>query len=154
MYYSLYKDIKNRIAEEFGVKIAPDTGIVIPQEGSAIMDIQWFNSQYDGVIHMAPVIFIEFSPLDISPATKQTNSTDINIRLHVVTEVMDESDGDVRDGDVLNHEELAEGVLNAVEGWRFDFNGHDTRPLQAVSWEHHHRYNGFMVTLVGLKTKG
>ena len=154
MYYSLYKDIKGRIAENFGLLADPDTGIIIPQEGDRLADIQWFNDQYEGTVHAVPAVFIEFAKLSIAPETKQANNTDILIRLHVVTEVMNESDGDVQDGDVLAHETLAKDVLEAVEGWRFNFEGHETRPLRPVSWEHHHMFNSFMVTLVGLKTKG
>ena len=60
----------------------------------------------------------------------------------------------MRDGDVLWHETLARDVLDAVNGYRLDFEEGETRPLKPVSWEHYHKYNGWMVTLVGLKTKG
>ena len=114
MYYSLYKDIKKLIADKFGILLDPETGIVKDAAKSHLKDIQWFNDQYNGVVHTSPVVFIEFSRLDISLETKQTNSTQINIRLHIVTEIMNESDGDVRDEDVLMHEQLAHQVLAVV----------------------------------------
>ncbi|RGP09282.1 hypothetical protein [Parabacteroides gordonii] len=154
MYYSIYKDMKGLIADEFGIELDPKTGIVKDASNSQLKDIQWFNNQYEGVIHTSPVVFIEFSELDISSLTKQTDSTDIVIRLHVVAEVMDESDGDVWDEDVCRHEKLAHKVLETVKDWRLEFNGHETRPLRPVSWTHYHKYNGWMVTLIGLKTKG
>ncbi|WP_288149393.1 hypothetical protein [Bacteroides acidifaciens] len=154
MYYSLYKDIKKLIADKFGILLDPETGIVKDAAKSHLKDIQWFNDQYNGVVHTSPVVFIEFSRLDISLETKQTNSTQINIRLHIVTEIMNESDGDVRDEDVLMHEQLAHQVLDSVKDWRLDFEENETRPLRPVSWEHYHKYNGWMVTLIELKTKG
>ena len=154
MYYSLYKDIKGLIAEKFGILLDPETGIVSDASNSRLKDIQWFNNQYEGVIHTSPVVLVEFAALDITAETKQTNSCQINIRLHVVSETRDESDGDMRDGDVLWHEKLARDVLNAVNGYRLDFEEGKTRPLKPVYWEHYHKYNGWMVTLVGLKTKG
>lgn len=154
MYYSLYKDIKGLIAEKFGILLDPETGIVSDASNSRLKDIQWFNNQYEGVIHTSPVVLVEFAALDITAETKQTNSCQINIRLHVVSETRDESDGDMRDGDVLWHEKLARDVLDAVNGYRLDFEEGKTRPLKLVSWEHYHKYNGWMVTLVGLKTKG
>lgn len=149
MYYSLYKDIKGLIAEKFGILLDPKTGIVSDASNSRLKDIQWFNNQYEGVIHTSPVVLVEFAALDITPKTKQTASCPINIRLHVVSETRDESDGDV-----LWHEKLAHDVLDAVKGYRLDFEEGETQPLRPVSWEHYHKYNGWMVTLVGLKTKG
>lgn len=154
MYYSLYKDIKGLIAEKFGILLDPETGIVSDASNSRLKDIQWFNNQYEGVIHTSPVVLVEFAALDITAETKQTNSCQINIRLHVVSETRDESDGDVRDGDIMWHEKLAHDVLDAINGYRLDFEEGETRPLKPVSWEHYHKYNGWMVTLVGLKTKG
>ena len=121
MYYSLYKDIKGLIAEKFGILLDPETGIVSDASNSRLKDIQWFNNQYEGVIHTSPVVLVEFAALDITAETKQTNSCQINIRLHVVSETRDESDGDMRDGDVLWHEKLARDVLDAVNGYRLDF---------------------------------
>ena len=51
MYYSLYKDIKGLIAEKFGILLDPETGIVSDASNSRLKDIQWFNNQYEGVIH-------------------------------------------------------------------------------------------------------
>lgn len=153
MYYSLYKDIKTILATAFGIELDLETGIV--RNGTEeLRDVQWFNNQYEGIIHTAPVVFIEFSDLDITDQTKQAKQTVIQFRLHVVTEVMDESDGDVADGDVWHHEALACKVLDALEDCKLHFEGHETRPLRAFRWAHHHKYNGFMVTLIDLKTKG
>lgn len=154
MYYTMYKNIKQILAEAFGLTLDPESGIVRPRAEGCLQDIQWFNAQYEGTIHTAPVVFVEFAPLDLSERTKQTDETEIRIRLHVVTEVMDESDGDVWDADVERHERLAHHVVEALTNWRIDFEGKETRPLRVARWEHHHKYNGWMVTLIDLKTKG
>lgn len=137
MFYNLYKALKTAIT---------------PIEG--VQDIQWFNAQYEGIIHIAPCVLIEFSPLVITRETKLTNQTAITIRLHVVSEVISESDNNVSDAQVEEHEALAHQVLDAVDGLRMPFEDSVTRPLQQTGWTHNHKYNGWMVTLIDLKTKG
>lgn len=155
MYCKLYKDIKARLAEEFGLAIDGRTGACCPLIGDTLQDIQWFNNQYDGEIHAAPAIFIEFSPLVVTPRTKQAEEVDIQVRLHVVSEVMNGADGDVQDADVVEHERIALMALRALEWCRFDFGEEgETRAMRLAEWSHNHVYNGWMVTLVTLKTKG
>lgn len=154
MYYELYKSIKQQIADSLGLIIDPENGQITGSVPDGIQDIQWFNAQYDGVIHIAPCVFVEFSPLVINRQTKQTNTTDISVRLHIVSEVVSESDGCIPDIDVFQHETLGHQVLDAVEDKPLMFLGEETRPLRLVGWTHHHKYNGWMVTLIDLKTKG
>ncbi|MGM9759688.1 MAG: hypothetical protein ACI30I_06180 [Parabacteroides sp.] len=92
MYLELYKSIRSIVADAFGIEMDVD-GRIIDTHESALKDIQWFASQYDGVIHTAPVLLVEFQDLDMSVLTKQTGRTHISIRLHVVTEAENESDG-------------------------------------------------------------
>ena len=154
MYYELYQSIKRLVADSLGLSVNLDTGEVSAIDPDGLQDIQWFNAQYEGVIHAAPVLFVEFSPLVINRQTKQTRTTEIAIRLHVVSGVMGESDGDIHDRDVYRHEELAKRVLEALEDKSPTFLGEETRPLRLSGWTHHHKYNGWMVTLIDLKTKG
>lgn len=154
MYLQLYKAIKRCVACAFGLELDPLTGRVIDTAGSPLKDIQWFNNQYEGVIHTTPALFIEFGGLEFSPATKQALTTSISIRLHVVSEVMSESDGEIRDDDVAAHEQIARKVLQAMEEVKLPFENGETRPLRLASWTHNHKYYGWMVTLVGLETKG
>lgn len=154
MYLQLYKAIKRRVADAFGLELDPLTGRVIDTAGSLLKDIQWFNNQYEGVIHVSPSLFIEFRGLDFNRTTKQAQTTPISIRLHVVSEVMSESDGEIRDEDVAAHEAIARKVAEALEEVRLPFEEGETRPLRLASWTHNHKYYGWMVTLVGLETKG
>ena len=154
MYLQLYKAIKWRVACAFGMELDPLTGRVSDIGDSPLKDIQWFNNQYEGVIHTTPALFIEFGGLEFSRTTKQALTTPISIRLHVVSEVMSESDGEILDDDVAAHEEIARKVLQAMEEVKLAFENGETRPLRMASWTHNHKYYGWMVTLVGLETKG
>lgn len=154
MYLQLYKEIKKRVACAFGMEIDPLAGTLIDTDESPLKDIQWFNNQYEGVIHTTPALFVEFGELSFSHVTKTAQTTPISIRLHVVSEVLSESDGEIRDEDVAAHEEIARKVLQAMEGVRLPFEGSETRPVRLASWTHNHKYNGWMVTLIGLETKG
>lgn len=154
MYLQLFKAIKGRVADAFGLELDPLTGMVIDTGESPLKDIQWFNNQYEGVIHTTPTLFIEFGELSFSHVTKTTDATPISLRLHVVSEVLSESDGEIRDDDVAAHEEIARKVVDSLEGVRLPFEGGETRPVRLASWTHNHKYNGWMVTLIGLETKG
>ena len=154
MYLQLYKAIKQRVACAFGMELDPLTGMVSDTGESPLKDIQWFNNQYEGVIHATPALFIALGGLDFSRTTKQAQTTPISIRLHVVSEVMSDSDGEIRDADVAAHEEIARKVLQAMEEVRLPFENGETRPIRLASWTHNHKYYGWMVTLLGLATKG
>lgn len=154
MYLQLYKAIKQHVACTFGMELDPLTGMVSDTDESTLKDIQWFNNQYEGVIHTTPALFIEFGGLDFSRTTKLAQTTPISIRLHVVSEVMSDSDGEIRDDDVAAHEQIARKVLQAMEEVKLPFENGETRPLRLASWTHNHKYYGWMVTLVGLETKG
>ncbi|MGM9798285.1 MAG: hypothetical protein ACI3ZY_12105 [Parabacteroides sp.] len=154
MYLQLYKEIKRRVACAFGMETDQLTGMVIDTDESPLKDIQWFNNQYEGVIHTTPALFIEFGELNFSHIMKTSQTTPISIRLHVVSEVLSESDGEIRDEDVAAHEEIVRKVLQAIEEVRLPFDGGETRPIRLASWTHNHKYNGWMVTLLGLETKG
>lgn len=154
MYFELYQSIKKIVVAGFGLTLDPITGKVTAPFGSELQDIQWFNNQYEGTILVAPVLFIEFAPLVINRQTKQAATTDISIRLHVVSRVVGDSDGDIPDTDVFRHESLAHRILSLLEDKPLSFLEEDTRPLRLAGWEHHHKYKGWMVTLIDLKTKG
>ena len=154
MYLQLYKAIKQRVADAFGLELDPLTGRVSDIGDSPLKDIQWFNNQYEGVILVSPSLFIEFGGWEFSRTTKQALTTPISIRLHVVSEVMSESDGEIRDDDVAAHEQIARKVAEALDEVRLPFENGETRPLRLASWTHNHKYYGWMVTLVGLETKG
>lgn len=153
MYLELYKSIRSIVADAFGIEMDVD-GRIIDTHESALKDIQWFASQYDGVIHTAPVLLVEFQDLDMSVLTKQTGRTHISIRLHVVTEADNESDGDVLYPAIAEHERIATDVWEALKYWKLDFMEGETDRLRPVKWGHNHNYRGYMVTWIELETKG
>lgn len=154
MYYSLYQSIKKYVAEALGLTIDQTNGKVSNSKPKGLQDIQWFNAQYEEIVHIVPALFIEFAPLVVNRQTKQTATTEISIRLHVVSQVLAESDGDIPDSDVEQHERLAHQILDSLEDRTLTFQEEETRPLRLTGWTHHHKYKGWMVTLIDLKTKG
>lgn len=154
MYYELYKSIKELIAASQGLAIDPENGQITGGVAGRIQDIQWFNAQYDGVIAHVPCVFVEFLPLVINRQTKQTNTTDIGIRLHVVSELSGSSEGGPADTDVERHERLCHEVLDAVEDKSLVFLDGQTRAVRLSGWTYHPTYNGRMATFIELKTKG
>ena len=117
-------------------------------------EVQWYNNQYEGIIGAAPAVYIEFDPLPINKATKMAAQTPIGIHLHVITEVIGHQDGFISDILVEEHHALADEVLEAVEGFCLPFCGDSTRPLQLTGWTPIYKYNGWLVTVIDLKTKG
>lgn len=154
MYYGLYKSIKQLVADSLELVIDPENGQISGSIPGGIQDIQWFNAQYEGGIQKSPCLFVEFSPLAINRQTKQTNTTDIAIRLHVVSGVVSQADGSISDNDVFQHEALGHRVLDAVEDRSLTFEGKETRSLRLAGWSHQYKNSGWLATLIDLKTKG
>lgn len=154
MYYSMFKDLRKRIATEFGITLNED-GSIASATGS-VKDIAWFNNQYEGIIHTTPLILIDFKPLAFTKATKEARRTPIGISLHVVSEVISASDKDVEDAQTIEHEDIAGRLIETVDGKQIDFNGEYliTQPLNMTGYTHYHNYKGFMVTIIDFETKG
>jgi len=117
-------------------------------------DVQWYNNQYEGIINKAPVVYVEFAPLEIDPISRMAGQTDIDIRLHVVTEVISEYEGDVPDTLVEQHHALADEVVEALEGFRLPFGTDMTRRLELTAWTPEYKYNGWLVTVINMHTQG
>lgn len=154
MYYSIYKSIKQQIIEGLGLVSDPQTGRITNNDPAGLQDIQWFNNQYEGVVHTSPIVFVEFLPLSMIRTTKISNQTDIAIRLHVVSSVSSSSDGHLPDRDIAQNEKLAHDIRCCVEEKTQPFDAGETRPLQLSGWTHQYKYNGWLITLMDLKTKG
>lgn len=154
MYYKLFQSIKTQVAESLGLVINGQTGQVSNPLVEGLQDIQWFNAPYEGLIPRVPALFVEFAPLLVNRQSKQSHTTEISIRLHVVSALTEESDGGVADADVYRHEKLASRILEALEEKRMLFLEDETRPLRLAGWTYHPQYKGWMVTFVDLKTKG
>jgi len=124
------------------------------QSVDGLEDIQLYNNQFEGLIGTTPVVYVEFDPLVINNATKMASQTEIGIHLHVVTEVNGMQEGHISDQLVEEHFALTDEVLEVMEGYTLPFDGGSTRPLQLVGWTPQYKYNGWIVTIIDLKTKG
>ncbi len=134
MLYEIYNAIKTRLN-------TADTGHVL-------QGIEWYNVQYEASIATTPRVFIEFpDPLAITQLSKQTRSTPIKVRLHVVTQALPTADGVIDDATASAHEVVAEMVRTALEGTGRDGVVLNTA-LQLTGWQHWHKYKGWMVTFV------
>ncbi len=154
MYYRLFQSIKAEVAETLGLVINDQTGEVSNPLPEGLQTIQWFSAQYEGLIPSVPALLVEFAPLVVNRQSKQTNTTEISIRLHIVSAIREEPGGNVTDTDVYRHEKLASRVLEALENKRMLFSEYETRPLRLAGWTYHPQYKGWMVTFIDLKTKG
>lgn len=154
MYYELYKSAREQVAEVFGLTVDPANGQVSGALTGGLQNIQWLGGQYESGIGATPCLLVEFLPLVVNRQGKQSEAAEIGLRLHVVSDVAVDAVGNVADAPVAAHEALAHRVLNALEDVPLTFQHAQTRPLRLSGWTHHHRHNGYMVTLIDLKTKG
>lgn len=155
MYYSLYQTIKQRLADEFGLILDPETGEVTPRPESELKEIRWFNEPYGaGNFLGAATLFVECAPVDLSAEAKGAQSRALTIRLHVVSRLPVGMEGKVRDSDLATHETMARRVLACLGQQRLAFDGHETRPLRPVSWSPQPKYPGYLTTWIEFRTKG
>jgi hypothetical protein len=129
MLYPIYKKIQ--------------TLLLTIEEAKAV---QWYNAQYDAAIPRTPVIFIEFpdayAPTDV---TKQLKEGPLRIRIHVASKVLTGHDNNVPDSAIELNETIGTSVMSLLKKNTLDG---DIKPLQFVSWQHWHRWQGWMVTLL------
>jgi hypothetical protein len=118
-------------------------------------NVELFNNQYEGTMKSEPSVFIEFDPLEIDPVVRMAGHTDIGIHLHVATKAYDEDNQNtVTDASVASHHSLAEDISDTVDGYYLPFEGGVTRPLELARWMPQYKYNGWIVTVIYLKTIG
>lgn len=117
-------------------------------------DVQWYNNQYEGIIDIAPVVYVEFAAIEIDPVARMSGQTDLGIQLHVVTEIVSEREGHIPDSVVEEHQVLAEEIVETLEGLCLPFMNETTAPLELAGWNSENRYNGWLVTMINLTTKG
>lgn len=154
MYYELYTSVRRQVAEGFGLTVDPENGQVSGALAGGLQDVKWLGGQYESGIGATPCLLVEFLPLVVNRQSKQSDVAEIGLRLHVVSDVAVDEAGNVADAAVAAHEALAHRVLDVLEDVSLLFQNAETRPLRLSGWTHHHRHNGYMVTLIDLKTKG
>lgn len=154
MFYPIYEAIKYSLGNALGLKFKADGSADIKRSTGDLHDIQWFNNQYEGVIHDTPILFVEFEPVDLIVATKDINRADIRVRLHLVTQILGESDSSICDLDVIKHETLATQILAHLTS--IPIQKDQTSAIYTftpTSYSHLPKYNSWAVTLITLRTK-
>lgn len=138
MLKDIYTAVKSHLNEE-------------DSEGT-IKGIEWYNVQYESTIASTPRIFVEFpEPLKIDAISKDARRTPVKIRLHVVTQAITGTDGTIPDAVVDAHEQIATWAKDAID--HFTPPDGCTRQMNLTSWQHWHKYKGWMVTFVEFEAK-
>ena len=120
----------------------------IPQ----LKTVQWYNAQYDGVIYVSPVAFVEFPeriPLD--QVAGSVSRADFALRIHIVSACTAAQDGSISDNVIQDHEAIAGQVQDILQGNQIRMAGSTSTSLVPSGWQHYHKYKGWMVTFVDFK---
>lgn len=121
---------------------------------SEIKAVQWFNAQYDGIIHIQPVIFVEFpEKLQFEKLTKTERKTPITIRLHLVSSAIADAGNNIADETIEKHESIGHDIVNALENIPVAFLDGQTRYLEFSAWQHYQKYKGWMITFIEFTTR-
>jgi len=139
MLYDIYTAVKSHLNEQ-------------DSEGT-IKGIEWYNVQYEGSIATTPRLFVEFpEPLNFGDLGKETDKRAlVKIRLHVVTQALAGADGVIDDQIAADHEEIALWVKDQLDNF-LPGNG-SCKTLHFNTWQHFHKYKGWMVTFVEFTAK-
>ncbi|RHO73411.1 hypothetical protein DW083_06075 [Parabacteroides sp. AF48-14] len=120
----------------------------IPQ----LKTVQWYNAQYDGIIYVSPVAFVEFPeriPLD--QVAGSVSRADFALRIHIVSACTAAQDGSISDNVIQDHEAIASQVQDILQGKQIRMAGSTSTSLVPSGWQHYHKYKGWMVTFVDFK---
>jgi hypothetical protein len=153
MLYEYYKAIKTLIEDAAGsTRFQGQPSRV----NNRLNSVDWFNNQYEGIILNDRVAFVEFpQPLLPTAISKDAERAQLVIRIHLLTRALQKTDSSIPDQEIVNHETLAQSVLTALRGSQLsDESGQLlTGKLQWTSWQHWHKYEGWMVTWIELTCK-
>lgn len=114
--------------------------------------VQWYNAQYEGVIYVSPVAFVEFPehiPLD--QVAGLVSRADFALRLHIVSACTAAQDGSIADNIIQEHEAIAAQVMDILQGKQVRMRASTSTRLMPSGWQHYHKYKGWMVTFVDFK---
>lgn len=140
MIYNLYNALKGQIA---------------PLEG--VEGVEWFKAQYEGENGKAGYVYIECLPQTTERDSKGSLQTNIQIRLHVVSaaEAAGADPAAPSADHVLElHDQLADRVLDAVEGMTLPLGEGSTRRLEFAGCSYQPKFPAWLATLVELRTRG
>ncbi|OQY03232.1 MAG: hypothetical protein B6I20_05495 [Bacteroidetes bacterium 4572_117] len=110
--------------------------------------IEYFNDQYSGVLHTAPVLFIEFpDALQFETLDKTTQQALFKVRIHAVGKVMHKADKSISESSLETHFGICNDIWLRLQGFRAEDSGKMTfNSLARTTFEHHQELSGFMVT--------
>lgn len=138
MFYPLYTIIKERL-NSVSIEVGKDE----------LKPAQWFNMQYDGAIPLTPLPLIEFpEKINKELTSKESGKLPFVAHVHIVTKADADQEGNILDSLAELHEYYANAVNNHLDWFKPEGFEH----LEQTTWQHWHKYKGWMVTVIGYKT--
>jgi len=113
------------------------------------MYIDWFNDQYEGIIHTAPAIFVEFPvPLQLKTLRENFQQAPFTVRIHAVTKALADQKKTIKQSKLQEHDTIVEGIFTALH--RFHCNYADGKKLftslNRFNLTHHQYIKGWLMT--------
>lgn len=138
MFYPIYKAIKDRLAAQV----------------TALRDVQLYNNNFENVIHVEPIAYIEFTdPVEIRDISKESERISLSLRVHVVSKVYSDVDGAIKDTAIEDHDEIADSVLASLSGFTPAVTGEKWTMIRAGSFQVVPDHSGWLVTQVNFTVR-
>lgn len=138
MFYPIYKAIKDRLAAQV----------------SALKDVQLYNNNFENVIHVEPLGYIEFpDPVEIREISKESDRATLNFRVYLVSKVYSDIDGAISDGAIENHDDIADDIMEALSGYTPVITGEKWSMIRAGYFQVVPDHYGWLVTQINFSTR-
>lgn len=131
MLLNPYRALKSQLSSIEGIKL-----------------IDWFNDQYEGTIHTAPALFVEFpNDLRFETLSKKIQQAPFMVRIHTVSKVIAQQDNSINETSIENHDMLCDAVYDKLQGFRKIENDKLLfNSLSRSNYQHHQYLKGWMIT--------
>ena len=115
---------------------------------TGVKHIDWFNDQYEGIIHIEPGIFIDFpEPINLETLRGETQQGKLITRIHVYSKVIAMQDKSLNQEAIERHFEIVKEVFRRLQGFRSGENGKLLfNSMMRVNLTHHQYMQGWFVT--------
>lgn len=108
--------------------------------------IEWFNNQYEGIIHATPAVFVEFpDELPMGQMGNGVDGADTIIRIHLVSKVLSGQDGQMNADNIREHFDGVKTIHSALRGWSHEGEV-SCNSLLRVAMQHHPYNKGWLIT--------